>query len=479
VTLKKVVQDLGIIGFASMLTSVSGIILLPVLTKNLGAYGYGLWAQVGVTVSLSVMVLRLGLPLSIKRLFPGKSMDEVRGDYYSIILLVLTASFIFSVLLFSFPNILAEAIFDGKVIIVRLVAGIIFVSSLDVIFLTVFRAFREMKIVGLINVLTTYSFVALAIILILYGYDLISIILASLAVKGTLSAALFIMLVKKIPFKKPNFSALKEYLSLGLPAMPGGISHLVVDISDKYIIGIFLGATFVGYYSPAYSLGMKIPVFFAGVLSVVLLPSLSDYYEKNDLSLVKQILNLSVKYFLMISVPTFIGVTIVGRPILTLLTTPEIAQESYMILSLIVFAGILIGVYTIFKQTIFLKKRTKLITYYWIAGASLNFVGNLILVPGIGIMGAAITTVASYVLVVILVINFSCKELPLKPDLLSIIKIVLASIFMGVSIYAISLLVWSNVFFLIVLGIILYFSTLYAIGGVGKKEIDYLMRLGK
>jgi len=476
-TLQKTVKDLSVIGISKILTSLTGIILMPVLTKNLGAYGYGLWAQVGVTVSLSVMILRLGLPLSIKRLFPGKEIIEIRTDFYSIVIFVFLISTTFAVLLYIFPNILADAIFDGKIAIVRVVAIIIVVSSLDVIFLTTIRAFREMKKYAIINVASTYAFVGLAILLVLLGYGIWGPIFAMLLTKGGLSILLFFLLSKKFTYKKPDFSSLKEYLSLGIPAMPGGISHLVVDISDKYIIGIFLGATFVGYYSPAYSLGMKVPVFFSGILSIVLLPSLSDYYEKNNLNLVKQILNLSVKYFLMISVPTFVGVTLVGRPILKLLTTPEIAKESHMILSIIVFAGILIGVYTIFKQTIFLKKRTKLITYYWLAGASLNFAGNVILIPEIGIIGAAITTVASYVLVVILVINFSSKELPLKPDLLSIVKIVLASILMGVSIYVISLFVWSNVFFLIVLGIIIYFSTLYAIGGVGKREMDYLMRL--
>jgi len=479
VSLKKVVKDIGIIGIGRMLTSFSGIILMPVLTKNLGAYGYGLWAQVVVTVSLSVMILRLGFPLSIKRLFPGKEITEIRKDFHSIVIFVFLISTTFALLLYISPNIVANAIFDGKIAIVRVVAIIIVVSSLDVIFLTTIRAFREMKKYAIINVASTYTFVGLAILFVLLGYGIWGPIFAMLVMKCVLSILLFFLLSKKLPFKKPDFSSLKEYLSLGIPAMPGGISHLIVDISDKYIIGIFLGATFVGYYSPAYSLGMKVPVFFSGILSTVLLPSLSDYYEKNNLNLVKQILNLSVKYFLMISVPTFVGVTLVGRPILTLLTTPEIAKESYMILSLIVFAGILIGVYTIFKQTIFLKKRTKIITYYWIAGASLNFVGNVILVPEIGIIGAAITTVASYVLVVILVINFSSKELPIKPDFLSITKILFASIFMGVSIYVISLFVWSNVLFLIVLGIITYFSILYAIGGVGKKEIHYLMRLRK
>ena len=476
-TLRKTVKDIGIIGISRVLTSLTGIILMPVLTKNLGAYGYGLWAQVGVTVSLSVMILRLGLPLSIKRLFPGKEIIEIRKDFYSIVIFVFLISTTFAVLLYLFPNILANAIFEGEIDIVRAVAIIIVVSSLDVIFLTTIRAFREMKKYAIINVASTYTFVGLAILLVLSGYGIWGPIFAMLIVKGSLSILLFIMLSTKLTFKKPDFSSLKEYLSFGIPAMPAGISHIIVDMSDRYIIGIFLGATFVGYYTPGYSLGLKFSLLISGILSMVLLPALSEYYENNNIKLVKRIIKLSLKFFLLISIPAAVGLIIVGKPILLLLTTPDIAQQSYIILVVSAFIGIMIGIYTIFKQVLFLKKKTKLITYYWGVCAAVNFAGNLILIPTMEILGAAISTVISYLLIVILISHFSYKNFEINVDFTAIIKIVLTTLLMGLTLYLIKIFIWSNPFFLIVLGIIIYFITLYFIGGFNKKEIRFLKTL--
>ncbi len=476
-TLRKTVKDIGIIGVSTILTAISSIVLLPVLTKNLGAYGYGLWAQVSVTVSLSVMIIRLGLPLSINRLFPGKNAADMGKDFYSIIILTSLVSALFAVLLYSFPNLLANAIFDGNIAIVRVVAAIIVVSSLDAIFLSVLRSFREMKKYAIINVLSTYGFVVLAIFLVLSGYGIWGPIYAMLISKAILSFALFMILFRRIPYQKPAFSSVKEYLSLGLPAMPAGMSHLIVDISDRYIIGLILGATFVGYYTPGYSLGLKLSIFISGVLGIVLLPALSDYYEKNNITLVKRILNLSLKFFLLLAIPAAVGIIIIGKPILRLLTTPEIAQEGYIILVLTAFIGIMIGVYTIFKNIIFLKKRTKLISYYWGLCAVVNVIGNLILISKIGIVGAAISTFISYLIIAVLVINFCYREFAIKIDYRPIVKIVFASTLMGIALYLIGLNMWDNPFFLIIVGITVYFSSLYYIRGFDKKEIDFLKSL--
>jgi len=475
--LKKVVQDMGIIGISKILISVSGIILLPVLTKILGPDGYGLWSLALVTISISVMVLRLGSPLAITRLFPGKDKLEIREDFYSLIILIILVTGSFSIILFSFPNILADAIFDSQVIIVRIVAVIIFVQCLDKVFLAVFRAFREMKKIATINVISKYSEVGLAISLVLLGHGLIGAIIAVLVVRGSLSIVLYSIIHYRLPFKKPDFSSVKEYISVGLPATPGAISHLVVDLSDRYVISFFLGATFVGYYTPGYSLGKIVPTFLGSMLAFVLLPSVSEYYENDNIPMVKNILNLSTKYFLLISIPSFIGIIIVGRPILALLTTPEIAREGYIILVLSSVVGILTGLYQIFKQTVFVKKRTKLITVFWGLAAGINLVANIIFVPMIGIVAAGLTTIISYLIVTTLIINFSFKELPISFDYDSIRKIILSSVAMGSIIMVFHKYIWFNPFFLIGFGVIIYGSVLYIIGGINKKEIQFLKKL--
>lgn len=447
---------------------------MPVLTKTLGAYGYGLWSQALVTISLFVLLLRFGTPLSIARFFPGKKVSTIGKELSSILILIIIVVGTFSILLFTFPNPLANAVFDGEVLIVKLVAIIIFVSCLDKIFHAVFQAFREMKKLAIIDVISLYFEVGLATTLVYFNYGLIGAIFAVLIVRAIMSVVLFIIIKRKIPFKRPGLKPLKKHLSLGLPAMPGGVTHLIVDMSDRYVIGFFLGATFVGYYTPGYSLGMIVPALIASVLAFVLLPSLSEYYENNDVDMVKRILNLCTKYFLIIAIPSFIGIIIVGKPVLLLLTTPDIAQNSYIILVLSAFAGLLFGLYDIFKVSIFLKKQTKLLTILWFSSASINLIGNIIFIPRIGIVAAAITTVISYILITTIVIYFSKKNFPSAMNTLSFVKIVISAVLMGIFVYAIKLFFWFNTLFLIITGVILYFLFLHILKVINKSETIFI-----
>ena len=41
-------QRIGLIGITNLLVSLSGIILLPILTKNIPIEEYGVWVQIGV-----------------------------------------------------------------------------------------------------------------------------------------------------------------------------------------------------------------------------------------------------------------------------------------------------------------------------------------------------------------------------------------------------------------------------------------------
>lgn len=465
------------IGLDRILTSLAGIILIPVLTKTLGAYGYGLWSQAIITITLVLIVLILGFDLSIPRLFHAKEFEEIRKDFYSILTLVLVISAVFSSLLFLFPEILANTIFGGYITIVKIVAIIIFISVLEKIFLTVFQAYREMKKYAFIDILSTLIETGLAITLVLLGYEIIGALIGVLFVRLFFSIALFFMVRKKLPFKKPNLSFIKEYLKLGIPTIPGGLSHFVVELSDRYVIGIFLGPAFVGYYVPGYSLGKIIPVLLGGLLAFVLLPTLSEFYEKKRIHTINNLLNLSTKYFLLISIPSMVGMLILGKSILLLFTTTEIAEAGYSILILTAFVGILYGLYEIYKVTIFLEKKTKLLTIYWVIGGVINLVGNLIFVPKFGILAAGITTLISYLLVTIMVLYFSFKNMPFRLDYLSIGKIVFSSILMGGSLYLVGPYLHNNLFLLIILGILIYFASIYILKGLDKKEIKFIKSL--
>ena len=60
-------QRVGLVGIVNLLVSLSGIILLPILTKTLPIGEYGIWVQIIVTITLISPVAGLGLPYTMVR----------------------------------------------------------------------------------------------------------------------------------------------------------------------------------------------------------------------------------------------------------------------------------------------------------------------------------------------------------------------------------------------------------------------------
>lgn len=91
---------------------------------------------------------------------------------------------------------------------------------------------------------------------------------------------------------------------------------------------------------------------------------LANYYDKGDIKKVETILNYSFKYFLVIAIPSTLGLSLLSKSILLLLTTPGIALNGYLVTPFVALGGIFLGSYTITSQSIILKKKTKIIGQY-------------------------------------------------------------------------------------------------------------------
>jgi len=473
-SLEKLLKDLGFVGVSKVVSTIASLILISVLIKTLGTYGYGLWGIICVTMPILSMVFRLGAPFSIIRLFPAKDQEE-KGEGFSSVLLVVTAILIiFSVILLIFPEILSNTVFDGHILIVQIVVFLVITHTLNELFISVFRALREMKTYSIINIAKRSSEVGSMVTAALLGYGIVGVVLAVLGVHVLFTFVLLYMIRHRIKLRTPNLESIKEYFSLSIPTVPAGISQGLVIMSDRYIIGVILGATYVGYYAPAYSLGEIVPKFVAGILGLVLFPTLSKHYEDENISKVKDILNLSTKYFILFTAPFIIGFLAVGKLFLTRFTTPTVAANGYLILVLSSIVGLLMGLEIIFIQAVGLKKRTKLIGTIWVIAAVVNIVGNIILIPRFGIISAVITSIASYLVVTGFALYFTSKHISLPLDFIMIGKIIFSAVLMGFTLTIVNIYVWQNIIILTGIGIVSYFIYLYLTNALTSSEINFI-----
>jgi O-antigen/teichoic acid export membrane protein len=241
---------------------------------------------------------------------------------------------------------------------------------------------------------------------------------------------------------------------------------------------MLLGTALVGYYSPGYALGSLISVFFAP-LSFLLPVTLSKSYDENDLDEVKKILSNSFRYIMVIAIPATFGISFLSKPILTILSTPEIAFQGYLITPFVALSALFAGVCGIISQVLVLEKRTLISGKIWTIAATLNLVLNFVFIPYFGIIGAAITTLIAFAICLILTIVCSFKFLKFDVNLRFLLKSVASSILMSYILYLSK--PEGLIYILFVIGVcaLVYFISLYSLNGFSKNEFKSLYNIIK
>ncbi len=464
-------------GIANILVALSSLILIPIMTKSFTINNYGVWAQINTFINLIPSIATLGLPYTMVR-FLSAEKDEIkiREGFYSITFIILLSTIIISLLIYLFSPNIASALFDNNINITHLLSIIVFLACLNTLLLNYFRTFQQMKRYSIFLILLNYLAVLIPSYFAVNGYGI------NITAIGLLIAYLIAFLIMSIfiyydiGFKLPRFHNLREYLTFGLPTIPGNLSSWIVDSSDRFVIGIFLGTAFVGYYVPGYTLGYII-ILILTPFSILLPSILPKYYEDNDIEKVRLYLKYSLKYFLLVAIPTVFALTILSQPILMILTTPAIASHGYLITPFVAVSGLLFGFYAIISNVIILNKNTKIMGLIWIIAAVLNLGLNIIIVPHYGILGAAVTTLTAYTTAFILTIGYSNTIFQLDFNVFFIIKSIIASSIMSLLIITLHPTGILNILITILLAIVIYLILLLILRGVNKREIELLTNI--
>ena len=145
---KKFTKDIGLVGIAQLVGVLKGLILLPILTKTLGAESYGIWAQILATVSLLMPLALLQLGFAMTRFLAAeKDKTKISKGFYSIFAASSFTAFALSLLIFLLAEPLAVAVFGGAgaAYFVKLAALLVLLITLDQVIIEYFMAFRQME----------------------------------------------------------------------------------------------------------------------------------------------------------------------------------------------------------------------------------------------------------------------------------------------------------------------------------------------
>ena len=474
---KLFVQRIGLVGITNILISLSGLIFLPIIANNLSTADLGIWALVNVIIALIPNIANLGLPFTMVRFLSAeKDKNKIKESFYSMLVIVFVVSLLICGIFFIFQVPIANRIFGGNVEIVYITAIISFFACINLMLISFFRTFQQIKRYSLFLVLQTYIGIIISSYLVLTGYNIQTVIIGLLIGYISVFIIMVIIIFSYLGLAIPKFKYLKEELEFAIPTIPGNVSSWVVDASDKLVIGFFLGSVAVGYYTPSYALGSILLMFLSPF--ALLLPSiLPKYFDEGNYEKVNVFLKYSMKYFLIIAIPAAFGLSILSKQFITLLTTPEIAMNGYFVTPFVCLGAIFMGIYGITNNILILKKKTKILGNIWIIVGFLNFLFTIVAVPFIGIIGAALVTLICYFIAFLITSFYSKKYLELPFEYKSLLKTILAAFIMGIFVLFVNPTEITSIMITIFVAILIYFGVQFLVKGIEKKEFEFFKEM--
>jgi len=213
-------------------------------------------------------------------------------------------------------------------------------------------------------------------------------------------------------FFKPTFAKnlqIKRHLKPIFILFASVIAASVYTVLDKTMVGMIRTDAEVGYYAAA----TKISRIFIVVLLAIIVatfPRLS-YYIENDKQKYKSLLNNAANILQALSIPIAAGLVLLASPI-TLLFCGKNYEPSIacmQLLSPMIFATVF---NSFIADAVFVThKKNAYVLYPVVFGSCVNFLMNLVLIPRYGITGAAIASITSEALMLVVKVFLAYKTL--------------------------------------------------------------------
>jgi len=441
-------------------------------TEGYGIYSYALSLAGFFTIFSDIGISSLLTREVAKKQGDNYEKTYISNTFYIKIILIITSSLL---LIFVGPFFTK---IEGVTTILPLIAILTASDSLRGFFYSIARALNKMEIEAK-SLIATEIFIDTIVFAILILNPTIFSVTSGYTAGAFLGCVLSAWQTRKFWSSaikiKPSRDILKTIISESWPfAIVGVFGSFMINI-DSIIIGMFRSAHELGIYGAA-NKPVQLMYIIPSLFSASIFPLISSLIHKNEMERAKTIINNLIKGLMMIAFPITIG-GILTAPMLIELMFGKLYLEGIFTFQLLLLTIIPIFIGTAFGNSIFALNRQNIFIKTTAAGAFTNTILDLILIPTYGLPGSAVATIISQIVAngyVGLKLNEIIKINPFK----GISKIIISTLFMTIALFFM-LYLKLNFFFIVFLGIIIYFGTLILLKEDSLKAIPLLNKLIK
>lgn len=470
---KLFIENFLVYGLAGIIGKAIPVIMVPIITRLISDTSiYGVYDLLRVLVSFGSAFAVLGMYDAMFRMFFDKETEEYKKKVCSSSLIVVSFSSIivgFFIIIFSksFSRLLFST--DEYCIWVMLMGLQTAFGALGSIIAAPTRMQNKRKVFVTLSVVTPMISYGVSITLILLVDPFMGLIFGAFASVLARLIIFWMLNSKWFSLKLVDRSLAIEMLKIGLPLMPTFIIYWVFSSFDRIMISNILGTSQNGIYavgSKMAQVSQLIYTAFAGGWAYFTYSTMKDEDHSRMISKVYEYLGII----------SFVS-TILLTPMIPSLFKVLFAGDyvkGYKVAPYLFLSPLLLMLFQTSSSQLLVIKKSYWVTISLVAGALLNIVLNLFLIPILGIEGAAIATLLGYTFSVVFTAIITVKKNILLIKIRFIISAILTTVFFIASklIFNRNLFIWILSAFIIIIISMLYIEDI-------KKFKSKILRSGK
>lgn len=406
--LKLFIENFLVYGLGSIINKIIPLIMIPIITRIMpNTFYFGISDLSNTVIQFGSYLAVLGMYDAMYRMFFERDDEEYKKKICSTALLfTLFTSLVVFILMFLGRNLIAQYFFGNKkyAYLIYITAIATLVGATNNIISAPTRMQNKRKIFLITNTISPLLSYSIAIPLLLQGHYIIALPISTVISGITLEISFGVMNHRWFNLKSVDVNLLKQLLIIAIPLFPNFLIYWIFNSCDKLMITNILNAGAAGVYSIGSKLGHVSQLIYTAFAGGWQYFAFSTMKEDNQVSSNSMI-------FEYLGIISFIATSFVcacSYLIYNILFEGDYVS-GYIVSPYLFFTPLLQMLFQIACNQFIIIKKTWPNMFILSIGAILNIIINIVLIPVLGIEGAAIATLMGYIVSVIVCVIVLCK----------------------------------------------------------------------
>lgn len=397
--LRLFIENFLVYGVGGIVGKAVHFIMVPIVTRLMpDSTYYGTSDLCNIIISLGRTLAVMGMYDAMYRMFFEKEDEEFKKEICSTtFFFTMAVSCMVAFIVILWKGQLAEFILGDVSLnnLIFIVAIAIAVGATNNIVSAPTRMQNKRKVYLIMNTVSPVLAYSIAIPLLLKGFYMMALPLASLIAGLTTEVAFYILNKKWFKFGKVRWTYLKNMLFFAFPLVFESIVYWVFSSCDRIMISNIMGVGANGIYAVGSKLGYASQLIYSAFAGGWQYFAFSTMKEKNQVHSNSKIF----EYLGIISFVSSMFIFAFSKFIYEILFEGEYV-EGYIVAPYLYLAPLLLMLYQTAGNQLLVIKKTWPSMLIISGGAVVNIGLNLYLIPKMGIEGAAIATLLGYIVAV-------------------------------------------------------------------------------